>query len=94
LLANAQEMANIAVRANSKLNGEFELWGEPLIADHLASDYKASAKRVLDIFGNFQSRFNTVAKLNNFNYTVTIQVPHTPCHIKSQLDSVGIFLYT
>jgi hypothetical protein len=70
LLAKAQEMANIAVRANSKLNGEFELWGEPLIADHLASDYKASAKRVLDIFGNFQSRFNTVAKLNNFNYTM------------------------
>ncbi len=70
MLAKAQEMANVAVRANSKLNGEFELWGEPLIADHLASDYKASAKRVLDIFGNFQSRFNTVAKLNNFNYTM------------------------
>lgn len=70
MLARAQEMANVAVRANSKLNGEFELWGEPLIADHLASDYKASAKRVLNIFGNFQSRFNTVAKLNNFNYTM------------------------
>ncbi|HHW00112.1 MAG TPA: hypothetical protein GXX36_11210 [Clostridiaceae bacterium] len=70
LLAKAQNMANIAVRANSRLNGEFELWGEPLIADHLAADYKASAKRVLDIFGNFQSRFNTVAKLNNFNYTM------------------------
>jgi len=70
LLAKAQNMANIAVRANSRLNGDFELWGEPLIADHLAADYKASAKRVLDIFGNFQNRFNTVAKLNNFNYTM------------------------
>jgi hypothetical protein len=70
LLAKAQETANIAVRANSKLNGDFELWGEPLIAEHIASDYKAAAKRVLDMLGNFQSRFNTVAKLNNFNYTM------------------------
>jgi len=69
MLAQAQRMANIAIRANSKLKGYFALWGEPLIADHIVSDYKAYAKRVLDIFGNFQSRFNTVAKLNNFNYT-------------------------
>ncbi|MDJ0306792.1 DUF6079 family protein [Dehalobacter sp.] len=69
MLAKAQEMANVAVRANSKLNEGFELWGEQLIADHIASGYKTSAKGVLDIFGNFQSRFNTVAKLNNFNYT-------------------------
>jgi len=70
LLAKSREMVNIAVKANSKLNGDFELWGEPLIADHLASDYRASAKRVLEILGNFHSRFNTVAKLNNFNYTM------------------------
>lgn len=70
LLTKTQEIANIAVRANSKLNGDFELWGEPLIAEHITSDYKVSAKRVLDRFGNFQSRFNTVAKLNNFNYTM------------------------
>jgi hypothetical protein len=70
LLAKSREMVNIAVKAHSKLNGDFELWGEPLIADHLASDYRASAKRVLEILGNFHSRFNTVAKLNNFNYTM------------------------
>jgi len=70
LLAKAQEMVHLAVKVQSKLNANFELWGEPLIADHLTLDYKASAKSVVDMFGNFQNRFNTVAKLNNFNYTM------------------------
>lgn len=69
MLTKAQEVANNAVRAHSKLNGEFELWGEPLIADHIAYGFKKAVSNVRDIFSNFGSRFNTVAKLNNFTYT-------------------------
>lgn len=69
LLTKAQESASLAAKANSRLNGEFELWGEPLVPVHVAVIYKDAAKRVLGIFENFQSRFNTVAKLNNFTYT-------------------------
>lgn len=70
LLKKAQDMATLAVRAGSKLNGEFVLWGEPLIAMHIANEYKNACSRVVDMFGNFSARFNTVAKLNNFTYTM------------------------
>lgn len=69
LLSKAKDIVNLAVKASSRLNGEFELWGENLIADHIAAEYRESCKRVTDIFGNFGSRFNTVAKLPNFTYT-------------------------
>lgn len=70
MLTKAQAAANSAVRAHSKLSGEFELWGEPLIADHIAQGYKKAVSNVRDTFSNFSSRFNTVAKLNNFTYTM------------------------
>lgn len=70
MLAKAQEAANKAVRAYSKLSSEFELWGEPLIADHIAQSNKKAVVNVRDTFSNFSSRFNTVAKLNNFSYTM------------------------
>ena len=67
LLQRAQEVTNNAVKANNRMNNaSFSLWGEPLIPTHLAAKYKESAKRVIEMFGNFQFRFNTVAKLNNF----------------------------
>lgn len=69
LLAKAKDIVNLAVKASSRLNGEFTLWGENLIADHFTNIYRVSCKRVTDIFGNFPSRFNTVAKLPNFTYT-------------------------
>ena len=70
MLAKAQTAANSAVRAHSKLNGEFELWGEPLISDHIAQAYKKAVANVRETFSNFSNRFNTVAKLNNFTYTM------------------------
>ncbi len=70
LLKKAQEVAILAIRAGSKLNGEFVLWGEPLIALHIVRDYKNACTSVVDMFGNFSAKFNTVAKLNNFTYTM------------------------
>lgn len=69
MLAKAVEAADLAARALSKLNNDFELWGEPLIAGHIASDYKKSVLNVKDTLSNFNIRFNTVAKLNNFAHT-------------------------
>jgi methyl coenzyme M reductase alpha subunit len=45
-------------------------YGEDLIADHIAQGYKKTVSNVRDTFSNFSSRFNTVAKLNNFTYTM------------------------
>lgn len=70
LLAKARETANTAITAKSRLDGDFSLWGEPLIASHIAEQYKQAAKQIADMLGNFGSRFNTVPKLNNFNYTM------------------------
>ena len=70
LLGKAQILSEIAVKATLKLNSEFELWGEPLIAEHISCEYVSSCKRVLDLFGNFQIKFNSVAKLNNFNCSI------------------------
>ena len=68
MLAKAQEATNSAVRAQSKLSSEFELWGEPLIPDHIVQGYRKAVSNVRDTFCNFSSRFNTVAKLNNFTF--------------------------
>jgi len=72
LINKTQEIVGLAVRAKSKLDGDFSLWGEPLIATHIGNEEKASAKRITDMLGNFASRFNTVAKLNNFTYTMAM----------------------
>ena len=70
MLAKAKAAANSAVRALSKLNSEFELWGEPIIADHIVQGYEDAVSNVRDTFSNFSSRFNTVAKLNNYTYSM------------------------
>jgi hypothetical protein len=70
LLTRTQEIVGTAIQAKARLDGDFSLWGEPLIASHLADQHKAAAKRIADMLANFGGRFNTVAKLNNFTYSV------------------------
>ncbi len=70
LIAKANEITKDAVTAGSKLSNDFELWGEPMVATHISSDYKDSVQRLVDEFANFQSKYNTVAKLNNFNLSM------------------------
>jgi energy-coupling factor transporter ATP-binding protein EcfA2 len=70
LLQKTQEAVSLAARAKAKLDGDFSLWGEPLIATHIVEQHKSATKRIIDMLGNFASRFNTVAKLNNFTYTM------------------------
>lgn len=69
MLDKTSALVTTTVKAANKLNGDFTLWGEPLVPAHIMSAYKDSGKHILSVFSNFPSRFNTVAKLNNFNYS-------------------------
>jgi hypothetical protein len=44
LLSKAHETVNASVKARARLDGGFTLWGEPLIAAHLAAGCKRGGK--------------------------------------------------
>lgn len=66
LLKRAQELSNNAVLADRKLTDGFELWGEPLANQQQVSMMRNAANAVKNEFSNYQAKFNTPAKLNNF----------------------------
>ena len=66
LLKKALEMSNSAVLADRKLTEGFELWGEPLANQQLVAMMRKAANAVKNEFSNYQAKFNTPAKLNNF----------------------------
>ena len=70
LLKKAQENSNAAVVANMKLSQDFTLWGEALVPQARADQLKKACRNVRDEFSNYQARFNTPAKLNNFSLTM------------------------
>ena len=69
MLSKTQEVVQNAAKARSRLQNNNQLWGEPLVAEHIAASYQKALTNVIDTLGNFKSRFNTVPKLNNFAYT-------------------------
>lgn len=70
LIKKTSACTSKAVQVSHKLHGDFDLWGEQLIAEHILSDYKKSVKNVIDQFANFGNKYNTVAKLNNFSLSM------------------------
>ncbi len=66
LLKKAQEIRNGAVLADRKLTDGFELWGEPLASQQQINRMRSAAGAVKNEFSNYQVKFNTPAKLNNF----------------------------
>ena len=70
LLRNAQGLANTAVMASKTLNDNFELWGEPLANTVEIMQMQKACNAVRDEFSNYQAKYNTPAKLNNFNLTM------------------------
>lgn len=68
LIKATQEEVKKAARLISQSQGEFSLWGEPLLEEVVAVGYRDSMRRFIDEFSSFGSRFNTVAKLQNFPY--------------------------
>ena len=70
LLSKAQELANSAVVAANKLNNNFDLWGEPLANAVEVMMLQKACTAVRDEFSNYQAKFNTPAKLNNFSLSM------------------------
>ena len=70
LLKKAMDCSNSAVMANQKLNQEFSLWGEALVPQARMDQMKTACQNVREEFSNYQARFNTPAKLNNFSLTM------------------------
>ncbi len=70
ILERTSEMASKALHAKRILDEDFSLWGEELIPSHISDDYKYKIGHVLDEFGNFKNKYNTVAKLNNINLSM------------------------
>lgn len=70
LLKKAQVNSNAAVIANTKLSQDFTLWGEALVPQARVDQLKKACQNVRDEFSNYQARFNTPAKLNNFSLTM------------------------
>ena len=70
LLKKAQANSNAAVVANTKLSQDFTLWGEALVPPARIDQLKKACQNVRDEFSNYQARFNTPAKLNNFSLTM------------------------
>lgn len=66
LLRKAQEMSSKAVLEERRLTDGFELWGEPLASQQQVNRMRSAAQAVKNEFSNYQVRFNTPAKLNNF----------------------------
>ncbi|MDD6488465.1 MAG: DUF6079 family protein [Clostridia bacterium] len=70
LLTKAQKLANSAVLSANKLNNGFDLWGEPLANTAEVAMLQKACAAVRDEFSNYQSKFNTPAKLNNFSLSM------------------------
>lgn len=70
LLKKAQANSNDAVFTGAKLGQEFTLWGEALVLPARVEQLKKACQNVRDEFSNYQARFNTPAKLNNFSLTM------------------------
>lgn len=66
LLQKAKDITNSAVVADRKLMEGFELWGEPLANQQQVNMMHNAANAVKNEFSNYQAKFNTPAKLNNF----------------------------
>ncbi len=56
--------------ANTKFSQDFTLWGESLVPSARIDQLKKACQNVRDEFSNYQARFNTPAKLNNFSLTM------------------------
>lgn len=70
LLKKAQSLCNSAVIMENKLGLTFELWGEQLVNQQTLQKMRMACDAVKNEFSNYNARFNTPAKLNNFTLTM------------------------
>lgn len=69
LIQAAQTLCNEAVSAAQELSEGFELWGEPLVDSQMRAKMQNACDNVRDEFSNYNTKYNTFAKLNNFRLT-------------------------
>lgn len=70
LLEKAKELCNMAVIQKQKLTNGFELWNEALANTADISSMEKACEAVRDEFSNYSAKYNTFAKLNNFNLSM------------------------
>lgn len=70
LLNRCKSLTEKALHALQMLNDHFTLWGELLIPENIMDDYKQKIRKALDFGNAVYSRFNSPAKLQNFDYSL------------------------
>ena len=70
LLDKAKELCNLAVTQKQKLINGFELWNETLANNAEISSMEKACEAIRDEFGNYSAKYNTFAKLSNFNLSM------------------------
>jgi len=70
LLQKAQELANLAVITKNQTI-DFTLWNEGLVSNVQLTEMKTACDDVRDEFSNYSAKYNTPAKLGNFNRSVS-----------------------
>ena len=69
LLKKAQDLCNTAILVDRKLTEGFELWREPLANAQQVRLMRDACTSIREEFSNYSAKYNTPAKLNNFNYS-------------------------
>jgi len=70
ILSKSREIAESALYSKTYINSEPILWGELLLPDNIKRQYESKLSFVLNEFGNFRNKYNTVAKIKNLNLTI------------------------
>ncbi len=69
LLEKSRSLSDKALHGKNLLNENFVLWGDLLIPMNKMQEYKEQLQRIVNFGNAVNSRFNTAAKLQNFDYT-------------------------
>lgn len=72
LLEKSRSLSDKALHVKNILNENFVLWGDLLIPMNKMEDYKEQLQNIVNFGNAVNSRFNTAAKLQNFDYTETM----------------------
>jgi len=88
LIKKSDELTTLSLQARSQINDDFSLWELPLMNEQKQVEISKSISKVIDVFSNFKIKFNTVAKLQNFNISIDeiMSIKVDIENVKAQLD--------
>lgn len=70
LLGAAQKASALAVINGRKIEESFTLWGEDLVSPFVKQNMRDACHIINSEFSNYSAKYNTVARLHNFNHTM------------------------